>query len=167
MQVHLSDLLSTAQKAHKVKGDVFIECMERPYTCWHPPLCAPAEDAEEDGFKLRWVGCGAVFAFGKRQAHNAKDCPMRLEACKLGCGQQVVGYRLEEHYNGKAYKFCKDTKDWLESGCPNREVPCIYLIGKERPTPLEEGEEDPDDLADFSEVEKAAAGSEGAGGCRC
>ena len=161
LQIHISDSLSTAQKAAKVKGDVFIECMERPYTCWHPPLLAPAEDVEEDGFKIRWVGCGAVFPFGKRQAHNAKDCPFRLEQCKLGCGQMVVGYKLEEHYNGKAVKFCKDTTEWLESGCPEREVPCKYVIARERETPLEEGEEDPDDAPASAEMETDSAGAEG------
>lgn len=161
MQVHISDSLSTAQKAHKVKGDVFIECMERPYTCWHPPFCAPAEDAEEDGFKLRWVGCGAVFPFGKRQVHNQKECPFRLELCKLGCGQKVLGYELEEHYKGKPLKFCRDTKEWLESGCPEREVPCMYVMAKERENPLEEGEEDPDDAAAArGEVEQDSAGAE-------
>jgi len=41
---------------------------------------------------------------------------------------QVLGYKLEEHYQGKPVKFCKDTRAWLESGCPEREVPCVYII---------------------------------------
>ena len=89
MQVHISESLSTAQKMAKVKGDPFIECLERPYTCWHPPLVAPAEDDEPDGFKLRWSGCGAVFPFGKRAVHDSKECPFRQQLCKLGCGQKV------------------------------------------------------------------------------
>jgi hypothetical protein len=145
MQVHISETLSTAQKMAKVKGDPFIECLERPYTCWHPPLVAPAEDNDPEGFKLRWTGCGAVFPFGKRAVHDSKECPFRQQVCKLGCKQNVLGYKLEEHYHGKLFRFCKDTASWLNSACPEREVPCVYIISKERATPLQDGEQDPDD----------------------
>ena len=49
---------------------------------------------------------------------------------------QVLGYKLEEHYRGKTVKFCTDTLAWLESGCPEREVPCVYIIRHAFPNEL-------------------------------
>ena len=35
--------LSDWQKEHQVKGDPYIECLERPVPCWHPPLVAVSQ----------------------------------------------------------------------------------------------------------------------------
>ena len=140
LHVHLSETLSTEQKMAKVKGDPFIECLERPYTCWHPPLVAPNEEVGQGGFRIRWTGCGQMFRFSRRQEHDSKECPFRLELCKLGCGMHIVGWQLEEHYQGKPLKYCRDTLEWVHSGCPRRKVPCVYVIAKQRKKPLDEGE---------------------------
>jgi hypothetical protein len=52
----------------------------------------------------------------------------------------IVGWQLEEHYQGKPLKYCRDTLEWLHSGCPRRKVPCVYVIAKQRKKPLDEGE---------------------------
>ena len=160
LAVHISDTLSTAQKMARVKGDPFIECLERPYTCWHPPLVKPAEDESEDGFKIRWSGCGAVFPFGRRQQHDSRTCPFRMQLCKLGCGRKVIGYEVEQHYGGKPIKFCRDTNEWLDSMCPEREVPCIYIISQPRETALEPGQEDPDEKRNDDLYQRLMAGQD-------
>ena len=68
-----------------------------------------------------------------------------MQLCKLGCGRKVIGYEVEQHYGGKPIKFCRDTNEWLDSMCPQREVPCIYIISQPRETALEPGQEDPDE----------------------
>ena len=74
-----------------------------------------------------------------------------MQLCKLGCGRKVIGYEVEQHYGGKPIKFCRDTNEWLDSMCPEREVPCIYIISQPRETALEPGQEDPDEKRKYVE----------------
>ena len=52
-----------------------------------------------------------------------------IHICMCTCihigGQKVLGYKLEEHYHGKPFKFTQDVSSWVCSGCPEREVPCL------------------------------------------
>jgi hypothetical protein len=165
LTVHLDDTLTTKQKEHAVKGDPYIECLERPTVCWHPPLVAVGsgpEDSEE--YRTRWVGCGEVLRFGDRDAHEARECPFRQEECKLGCGEVLLGFRVAEHYAGRRTDRCLDSAMWVGSGCPERDMECHYPLSKRREAKL--AERPGDGAAPAAGREKRGVRGNAAGGDR-
>ena len=55
-----------------------------------------------------------------------------MTPCPNGCGDKVLGYRLKEHLHGKDPLECVSTAAWVESGCPLREVTCMYVLGQKK-----------------------------------
>jgi hypothetical protein len=97
LAVHTNNAISLKEKKRLVPGDMHIECQERPYVCWHPPLAAPAQapTVEEGAYQLRWPGCGKEIRFGDRSKHEGNECHFRVVRCPVGCGSDVLGYRLQ------------------------------------------------------------------------
>jgi hypothetical protein len=97
LAVHTDNFMPLKEKKRLVPGDMQIECQERPYVCWHPPLIAPAQApaTEEGSYRLRWPGCGKEIRFGERGRHEANECHFRVVGCPNGCGSSILGYRLQ------------------------------------------------------------------------
>lgn len=133
LAIHTDNFLTYEEKQKLVPGDPSIECLERPWLCWHPPLLAPAQDLTDGfGYRIRWPGCGKEIRFGDRTRHESKECHFRMVHCPNGCGQEVVGYRLQEHLEGKNPLDCISTTAWVKSGCLLRDVYCKYVLGQKR-----------------------------------
>jgi hypothetical protein len=139
LEIHLHENMTAAQKKLLVGDDLQIDCLERPFVCWHPPLI-PSPDTfsafgPTESTIVDWVGCGACMRVGDRSKHVSDICPFRMTTCDE-CAEKIIGSRIEEHIHGRAPSECRDTAFWLESGCMFRSVPCLYIVS----TPLEGGD---------------------------
>lgn len=81
---------------------------------------------------MRWPGCGKSIRFGDREKHEDHKCHFRVTQCPNGCGDSILGYRLKEHLEGKNPVECEGTGAWVVSGCPLRDVSCVYVLGQKK-----------------------------------